>query len=140
MTNAEVATRHALVEELVVMLQTAGKDDHYVARDDRFRPLTAPEIRRLAARWPTSGIRALVNDDESACLVGRFGSRPGTPYIKRAQTSPYARDKPASKPVVVPIRDLLFSLLRRPLLHGDKVQSKCSNPRCASPYHHVIRC
>ena len=136
----DLNARRALIERLVEMLRDAGNDEHYVAKDERFRPLNAREIRRLAARWPTTGIRALVNGDGSECLVGRFGARPGTPYIKRARNSPYARDKPALKAVVVPIRDLLFSLMCRPLLEGEKVKSKCSNPRCAMPNHHVIRC
>ena len=107
----DLNARRALIERLVELLRDAGNDEHYVAMDDRFRPLNAREIRRLAARWPTTGIRALVNGDGSECLVGRFGARPGTPYIKRARNSPYARDKPALKAVVVPIRDLLFSLM-----------------------------
>jgi len=140
MDFADFAIRRDLIARLVEILTLASADGQHPPKDDRFRPFTPQEIRKLSAKFTTDALHALVNETSSgSCLEGDFGKRGGTPYIKRQRLDKYTRGKKQTPPSLVPVRDILFNyMMPRSLLDGERVRPTCGNKRCCMPWHQTM--
>ena len=141
MDFADFTIRRDLIARLVEMLTLASADAKHPPKDDRFRPFAPQEIRKIAAKFTTDALHALVNKEEcGVCLEGNFGKRSGTPYIKRQRLDKYTRGKKQTPPSLVSVRDILFNyLMPRSLLDGERVRPTCGNKRCCMPWHQALK-